>query len=51
METTGEHVIRFDRINVGREGMWLDMIHFVPEGDEQLWPKFSFDGSLVYQED
>ncbi|GAB3648437.1 hypothetical protein GCM10028791_12190 [Echinicola sediminis] len=49
--TTGEHVIRLDYQSGGRNGIWLDMIHFIPEEDEQIWPKFARDGSLVYPED
>ena len=54
VETTGEHTLRFDRVTgEGRRdgGLWLDMIHFIPEDQEQLWPKFGRDGSLVYPED
>ncbi|WP_186758134.1 fasciclin domain-containing protein [Echinicola salinicaeni] len=54
VQTTGEHTLRFDRITgIGRSngGLWLDMIHFIPEGDNQIYPKFALDGSLVYEED
>ncbi|WP_200975649.1 fasciclin domain-containing protein [Echinicola sp. 20G] len=54
VQTTGEHTLRFDRITgIGRSngGLWLDMIHFIPEGDDQIYPKFALDGSLVYEDD
>ncbi|GGZ34510.1 hypothetical protein GCM10007049_29860 [Echinicola pacifica] len=52
VQTTGEHMLRFDRITgIGRSqgGLWLDMIHFIPEGEDQLYPKFAIDGTPVYK--
>ncbi|AGA77917.1 fasciclin domain-containing protein [Echinicola vietnamensis] len=50
--TTGEHTLRFDRVTgIGRSngGLWLDMIHFIPEDQDQIYPKFALDGSPVYE--
>ncbi|MFD2036468.1 fasciclin domain-containing protein [Belliella marina] len=49
--TTGEQIIRFDRVfGNGRPngGIWLDMIHFIPEDMDQIWPKFGRDGQAYY---
>jgi uncharacterized surface protein with fasciclin (FAS1) repeats len=48
--TTGRHKIRFVTTEVSPKtsGSWLDMIHFIPEAQDQYSPKFATDGSLVY---
>lgn len=54
VESTGEHLLRFDRVmGIGRSGggLWLDMIHFIPEDMGQIYPKFARDGSQVNEED
>lgn len=51
--STGEHILRFDRVfGNGRAngGIWLDMIHFIPEDMEQIWPKFGRDGQAYFQD-
>lgn len=49
--TTGEQTLRFDRVfgNArGGGGFHVDMIHFIPEDMDQIWPKFGRDGQAVF---
>lgn len=48
VEKTDRHVIRFDAVgsDVGGD-VQFDMIHFIPENEDQLWPKFNPDGKIV----
>lgn len=47
--TTGTHKVRFDVLNNTDGGMWLDMIHFIPEEMNQIWPRVKQDGTLIYE--
>lgn len=46
--TTGNHSIRFDVINNEMNGMWIDMIQFIPTNEDQVWPRVRANGELVY---
>ena len=47
--TTGRHKIKFITTEVSPKtsASWLDMIHFIPENEDQYLPKFGTDGSIV----
>lgn len=51
VESTGQHTIRFDALTNARGHLWLDMVHFIPVDQDQRWPKFESDGTLVYPSD
>jgi len=46
--TTGNHTIRFDVINNEMNGIWIDMIEFIPVDQDQIWPRMKSNGELVY---
>lgn len=49
--TTGPHRIRFVAIS-GTKELWIDMIHFIPVGEDQLWPRVNTrTGELVTREE
>lgn len=43
---TGRHTIRFEVINNGDKDFWVDMIQFIPFGEDQLWPRIDNEGIL-----
>jgi uncharacterized surface protein with fasciclin (FAS1) repeats len=47
--TTGRHKIKFVTTEVSPKtsASWLDMIHFIPENENQFKYKFATDGSIV----
>ncbi len=47
VEKTDRHVLRMDAVWEGSGDVQFDMIHFIPEGEDQLWPKFNPDGTIV----
>ncbi len=49
--STGQQTLRFDALTNTRGYLWLDQIQFVPEDEDQLWPKFDADGNKLYEED
>ncbi|MDR1417076.1 MAG: fasciclin domain-containing protein [Prevotellaceae bacterium] len=50
VKSTGRHTLRCDVIDRGRNtDMFLDMIHFIPVLDDQLWPRFDMMGNAVYR--
>ena len=50
VQTTGRHTLRFDVIDRGRsERTWIDMLHFIPVTDDQLWPRFDKNGTAHYR--
>jgi uncharacterized surface protein with fasciclin (FAS1) repeats len=50
VKTTGQHTLRIDVIERGRStAMWIDMIHFIPNEDDQLWPRFDYQGNPIYK--
>ena len=52
VQSTGRHSFTFSVVRPGRsEVMWLDMIHFIPIGEDELWPRFDMMGNQVYPED
>lgn len=50
---TGPQKLHFEAISGGASSyLWLDQIHFIPEGEDQNWPRINVnDGSFVYLED
>jgi len=46
--TTGTHTIRVDVINNEMGGWWVDMIQFIPENEDQVWPRLLGSGEPVY---
>jgi uncharacterized surface protein with fasciclin (FAS1) repeats len=50
---TGTQTLRFEAISGGASSyLWLDQIHFIPESEDQNWPRINVnDGSYVYLED
>jgi uncharacterized surface protein with fasciclin (FAS1) repeats len=52
VKSTGRHILRIDVINKGTRAnndSFLDMIHFIPVDDEQLWPRFDMDGNMCWE--
>ncbi|WP_222707233.1 fasciclin domain-containing protein [Pontibacter qinzhouensis] len=50
VETTGRHKIKFVGLTNGPTGVHqIDMIQFIPEDQDQLYPKLMRDGTLVYE--
>lgn len=47
--STGQYTIRFDAITNKRGHLWLDMVQFIPADMDQRWPKFDYDGNMVYE--
>ena len=46
VETTGRHTLRLEVVDRGRsERTWIDMFHFIPVTDDQLWPRFDKQGT------
>lgn len=50
VESTGRHWLKFESINQAKaSNVWLDMIHFIPVDDDQLWPRFDVEGNAIYK--
>ncbi len=49
--STGQQTLRFDALTNSRGYFWLDQIQFIPEDDDQLWPKFDSEGNKLYSGD
>jgi len=47
VEKTDRHILRLDATWEGSGDVQFDMIHFIPEKEDQLWPKFNPDGTIV----
>jgi uncharacterized surface protein with fasciclin (FAS1) repeats len=48
VKSTGRHKLRFDVIDRGRSTeTWVDMIHFIPTDQDQLWPRFDMKGTAI----
>ncbi len=47
VEQTDRHTLRMDAVWEGSGDVQFDMIHFIPENEDQLWPKFNPDGTIV----
>lgn len=50
VKTTDRHVLRFEGVGTAAgdgNGTWWDMIHFIPADQDQLWPRFYTDGTVV----
>jgi uncharacterized surface protein with fasciclin (FAS1) repeats len=51
VETTGQHVLRFDVVSSAHsyEGSW-DLIEFIPIDEDQLWPRVDIKGNWFYSD-
>ncbi|MDR1343312.1 MAG: fasciclin domain-containing protein [Prevotellaceae bacterium] len=48
VKSTGRHKLRLDVVDRGRsEPIYLDMIHFIPVDQDQLWPRFDMNGTTI----
>ncbi|MDR0711343.1 MAG: fasciclin domain-containing protein [Prevotellaceae bacterium] len=48
VKSTGRHKLRLDVVDRGRSTeMWVDMIHFIPTDQDQLWPRFDMKGVAI----
>jgi uncharacterized surface protein with fasciclin (FAS1) repeats len=48
VKSTGRHKLRLDVVDRGRSAeMWMDMIHFIPTDQDQLWPRFDMKGVAI----
>ena len=47
VEKTDRHTIRLDATADASGDVQFDMIHFIPENEEQLWPKFNPNGAII----
>ena len=48
VESTGRHTLRLDVVDRGRNTqVWIDMFHFIPIDDDQLWPRFDKQGTRI----
>ena len=46
---TGRYQMRFTVLNNEMGGTWVDMVHFIPTDQNQIWPKQDKDGILIYE--
>lgn len=50
VEATGRHWLKLISVNQAKaSNIWLDMIHFIPVDDDQLWPRFDVEGKAIYK--
>ncbi len=47
VKKTDRHTLRMDATWEGSGDVQFDMIHFIPEKEDQLWPKFNPDGAVI----
>lgn len=47
---TGRHIIRFDPLNAAGSNIQFDMIQFIPEEEDQIWPMIDMAGNLIYED-
>lgn len=47
--TTGRHTFRWEAVQAKRFAPNLDVIHFIPVDDDQIWPKQDTRGKLIYE--
>lgn len=46
--STGRHTLRLEALSVSKgDGNYFDMIQFIPEDEDQVWPMISADGKLI----
>jgi uncharacterized surface protein with fasciclin (FAS1) repeats len=48
-KTTQRQTVRISNLSGTQNNDYLDMIHFIPIDDNQVWPKFKIDGTKTYQ--
>lgn len=49
VKTTERHTLRLQHIKNNGNSNWVDFIQFIPVSDDQLYPKFNSDGSMVFR--
>ena len=47
--TTERHSLRIQVISGTQNSNWLDMVHFIPENENQILPRFKPDGTKLFQ--
>jgi uncharacterized surface protein with fasciclin (FAS1) repeats len=47
IQTTDRHTLRIQSIKNTGNSNWVDLIQFIPIADDQLYPQFNSDGSMV----
>jgi uncharacterized surface protein with fasciclin (FAS1) repeats len=48
VKSTGRHKLRLDVVDRGRSTeLWIDMLHFIPTDQDQLWPRFDMSGATI----
>lgn len=46
--STGRYQMKFTVLNNEMNGVWIDMVHFIPTDLNQIWPRLNKDGVLIY---
>lgn len=49
VNTTGRHILRLEPLKSIRFNPNLDVIHFIPIDEDQIWPKQDARGKLIYE--
>lgn len=50
VKTTDKHLLRFEGVGTAggdANGTWWDMIHFIPVDQDQIWPRFHTNGTII----
>lgn len=47
VKATDRHTLRLQAVADAKGDVQFNMIHFIPENEDQLWPKFNPDGEVV----
>jgi hypothetical protein len=47
-KTTRRYTIRITPLAGTQNDNYLDMIHFIPENEDQVLPRFQPDGTMIY---
>jgi uncharacterized surface protein with fasciclin (FAS1) repeats len=47
IQTTDRHTLRIQNISGTGNTNWVDFIQFIPVADDQIYPRFNIDGSLI----
>lgn len=47
--STGQYQMKFTVLNNEMNGIWIDMVHFIPVDINQIWPRLDKDGILIYE--
>lgn len=49
--STGRYQMRLTVLNNEMNGIWIDMVHFIPIDVSQIWPRMDKNGILIYKDD